>query len=1702
MRNRIFARFVMAFTSIFMAIETNAAELGSFGPYIPGAQMELDLGLIGYKAKKLPSGLKLDKKTGFVKGKAKKPGEYISTFTKKDDETHTAKFVIGPLRTITISMEGDIEKCKVTGATKPGKGYLVGKKVTLSAKGPKGTAFNGWFMAGKPWPNESEYLESRVRHVMTEENLSLVARFEKEKMSVLCNRLLKPIPVGREFSTPILIETQSGVKSVKGSKLPTGLKVKKDKSTGAWYIQGKPKKEGVWKSTIKVTAKSGAVEQLAINVTVNDGTSSGGNLTDANGYFTDNLQNGDGEKYSLSMDSGDLDSLLPSLALSSSSAKLDVTGLPEGLTYDSSTGKIKGKATKAGSYTVTLTVTDNGSIYISTITIVVGAPANSCDLLVSSVTATRTTVYIGEKFNLRYVVKNGSNFDSQLFKNKISVPGGFSAIEQTCGGLAKNDEVAFRAQIDSGRLGVGSHIITIQADSSNDAIESDETNNQKTITLNVLELPTTNTLVDWEFKPKRENEGLGAAFLSTASAPQEKESLFNKGETIYAQINFWNNLHQVVRDQITASALLDTGVNTTWYWYGLGADVIAFIPDENRRASVLRGLQPGVYTLEILLDSDRFVNSNGDYAYYTEASKLNNSEIIEFTIAGDNKVVTFDANGGSLSPNTKSLTKGSKMGEMPTPTLKGYRFDGWYTSKEGGVEITRELIVAKNMTLYAKWTAKPYKVRYHKNDSQDTIFDQTFTTGVAGDLRGISNFGWTVNGYAFAGWATSADGEIKYRDGETISHIETDSNDVAHLYAVWTYEIILHKNDGSGTTESQTCRLRKDQHLMRINEDLEWDNPTDLFSFAGWATSPDGSVKYDDGVTVVLSMDAVINLYAVWRGTEYIVRFHKSSDSMITMDQTHTVGISKNLTTIDDIAWRMDGYEFSGWSTTQDGDVEFEDGEAVKNLKEESGAVYNLYAVWTFKVVFHKCAGSDEIVEQVHKRDNERNLLLIDRDIGWSVLGATFKGWAVTEDGDVRYADGFDSDKITPRTSEIHLYAVWGYNVVFHKNDGSGVTTNQSHTLGRELRLSKVSDDLKWRNIGHAFVGWATTPNGAKVYDDGEIVVDILSQSGAVNLYAIWNRTEYVVQFHKNYGVEGDGDIFAQTNALDEVVGLLGYTNFNWNVTGYRFSGWATTPLGDVVFSDGANFEDVGSEANYNLYAVWEYDVVYYKNDGTNESTNETFVVGKEYSLMDISSKLNWSVDNKTFIGWATNVVDYTSLADYTNAVVYTNTECVTDIKPIAGSNNPVRNLYAVWRPNTYIVKFHSNDGTRREYTREYNVDEEVELPSVDDDWGWNTLKTSLASSYDGGVSVFVGWSDKQSESIKSSNAVNVSSVVTNLAAPGDIVDLYAVWDAPRYAIIFHKSDGSGEAVTYTFVSGGDINLLDCTRNILGWSGVEGWLNDEKNYEINLSPDKPIADNGLGGYVNNDLYVDLYAIVFDYSPIIHALDNTAVLSNSINKIEFEGKRWYVVNSGYYKENSVEIDTNSIIKITINIESQSKVTFYSKKSSANSKLTFSCGTYTNSIAEVNSWKPFSCELEPGEHTLVWEFTQGSQATDKGWVDYLTLTPISGGSDILSVANTTQYAKRSIGATTTTTTSLLDSSRITGTFVDDSTLFELLVDDVNAAITNGKLTEYCEEGVITSECDVERVEEGLVLTQDNRIILIKISNGVATAEIIMD
>lgn len=101
--------------------------------------------------------------------------------------------------------------------------------------------------------------------------------------------------------------------------------------------------------------------------------------------------------------------------------------------------------------------------------------------------------------------------------------------------------------------------------------------------------------------------------------------------------------------------------------------------------------------------------------------------------------VTYNANGGNVSPSNKSVSctfknwntaqngsgtsyssgasytanSGATLyaqwtnptyGTLPTPTRKGYVFDGWYTAASGGTKVTSVSSLTSNATIYAHWT--------------------------------------------------------------------------------------------------------------------------------------------------------------------------------------------------------------------------------------------------------------------------------------------------------------------------------------------------------------------------------------------------------------------------------------------------------------------------------------------------------------------------------------------------------------------------------------------------------------------------------------------------------------------------------------------------------------------------------------------------------------------------------------------------------------------------------------------------------------------------------------------------------------------------------------------------------------------------------------------------------------------------------------
>ena len=66
--------------------------------------------------------------------------------------------------------------------------------------------------------------------------------------------------------------------------------------------------------------------------------------------------------------------------------------------------------------------------------------------------------------------------------------------------------------------------------------------------------------------------------------------------------------------------------------------------------------------------------------------------------------ITFDGNGGTPSVGSMTTTN-QKLASLPSASRSGsYSFDGWYTKKNGGTNVTTATVFSANTTVYAHWT--------------------------------------------------------------------------------------------------------------------------------------------------------------------------------------------------------------------------------------------------------------------------------------------------------------------------------------------------------------------------------------------------------------------------------------------------------------------------------------------------------------------------------------------------------------------------------------------------------------------------------------------------------------------------------------------------------------------------------------------------------------------------------------------------------------------------------------------------------------------------------------------------------------------------------------------------------------------------------------------------------------------------------------
>lgn len=240
-----------------------------------------------------------------------------------------------------------------------------------------------------------------------------------------------------------------------------------------------------------------------------------------------------------------------------------------------------------------------------------------------------------------------------------------------------------------------------------------------------------------------------------------------------------------------------------------------------------------------------------------------NGATVTFTAqwAAKSYTVAAIANGGTITSTRnwtgvglaamRNYSYGSAYGELPDVKREGCTLKGWFDAATGGNQIsttvsngssssTKVLISAENHMIYAQWDDKSYTITFNANEGAGTMSEQSVRHGMNVYLNPNK---FTRSGYVFAGWSTTADGEVEYTD----LHYTAFYVDLT-LYAIWEYSFtsdveapVLNNGKYEISSPSHLGWMAKQCETQSLSGDFIQTASIDLF---GMSWTPIGNEKY------------------------------------------------------------------------------------------------------------------------------------------------------------------------------------------------------------------------------------------------------------------------------------------------------------------------------------------------------------------------------------------------------------------------------------------------------------------------------------------------------------------------------------------------------------------------------------------------------------------------------------------------------------------------------------------------------------------------------------------------------------------------------------------------------------------------------------------------------------------------------------------
>lgn len=580
---------------------------------------------------------------------------------------------------------------------------------------------------------------------------------------------------------------------------------------------------------------------------------------------------------------------------------------------------------------------------------------------------------------------------------------------------------------------------------------------------------------------------------------------------------------------------------------------------------------------------------------YDWSTKLTNDVTMYAHWTANGYTVKYDAGGGKGTMGDQKFTFDVPQNLSPNAfTRDGYTFTGWKRADTGDAyqdgQQVANLTSTPNgiVTMIAQWTPNPASINYDPNPPTGRTPGGQGTanwTGHTGDTQAIGANGWTVDGYTFIGWNTSADGKgTAYAPGTTWI-----ANGTLTLYAQWTPGQAGLTYDGNGATGGKT-----DPQPGKTDEKINVrDNgfTRDGYMFVTWNTQADCKGKaVDPGDEWTLQGSGT--LYACWAGTAQTLAYHgNGATGGNTAVQSGKTG--DELTTNAN-GFTRDGYTFVRWDTAKDGSgTAYGEGKNGVSQYTMKPAGNDLYAIWKANpasIVYRN--GYPNTTGSTPDTTGSTGDTVTVSQNGFDRPGYTFTGWSTSKRGDPSLNPG-DKHTLEPGTTTV--WAQWKANpahLVYNSNIGS--IGSETKTVDGVVDQTVKTIDNPFDRPGYTFSGWNTQADGkGKAYDPGaDCTLTANDKSTPKNtsvLYAQWTINKVTLKFDPNGGVGGYPSI--NTDAFGSVTIPKDAKEPKVTRPGFRFTGWSlkkTPDKDETLLTPGKDTVSMPAEGEVTVYAQWE----------------------------------------------------------------------------------------------------------------------------------------------------------------------------------------------------------------------------------------------------------------------------------------------------------------------------------------------------------------------------------------------------------------------------------------------------------------------------------------------------------------------------------